>query len=133
MVDVVRGERDIAVGNVVGSSIFNILAVLGLSSLASPGVGLPVSLGMVEIDIPFMIAVAVACLPIFVTGNVIARWEGFIFVAYYVAYTAYLALTATEHSTLPQYQLFMLWFVAPLTVLTLIISFTRSRRVQAQA
>ena len=133
LVAAVRGERDIAVGNVVGSSIFNILAVLGLSALVAPGEGVPVARGMMEIDIPFMIAVAVACLPIFVTGNVIARWEGAVFVAYYVAYTIYLALTATEHATLPQYQAFMLWFIVPLTVLTLAVSFMRSRRQPAQA
>ena len=133
LVAALRGERDIAVGNVVGSNIFNILAVLGLSGLVAPGDGLPVALGMLEIDIPFMIAVAVACLPIFVTGNVIARWEGVVFVAYYVAYTVYLTLTATEHATLPQYQAFLLWFVVPLTVITLVVSFTRSRTRQAQS
>jgi cation:H+ antiporter len=130
LVAAIRGERDIAVGNVVGSNIFNILAVLGLSGLVARGEGLPVALGMLEIDIPFMIAVAVACLPIFVTGNVIARWEGIVFVAYYVAYTIYLTLTATEHATLPQYQAFMLWFVVPLTVITLVVSFLHSRRQQ---
>jgi cation:H+ antiporter len=122
IVAAIRGERDIAVGNVVGSNIFNILAVLGLSSIVSPGQGLPVALGMIELDIPFMIAVAVACLPIFVTGNTIARWEGAVFLAYYVAYTVYLILTSTEHALLPQFQFFMIWFVAPLTLLTLAVS-----------
>ena len=128
-------ERDIAVGNVVGSNIFNILAVLGLSGLAAGSAGLPVAPGMVAIDIPFMIAVAVACLPIFVTGNLIARWEGAVFVLYYVAYTIYLAFTATEHALLPQYQTFLLWFAAPLTVLTLAISAYRefnTRRAAVQ-
>ena len=125
-----RGERDIAVGNVVGSNIFNILAVLGLSSLVSPGQGLPVSLGMIELDIPFMIAVAVACLPVFVTGNTIARWEGGVFLAYYVAYTVYLVLTSTEHDLLPQFQTFMMWFVVPLTVLTVAVSVYRELGVR---
>jgi cation:H+ antiporter len=125
IVAAIRGERDIAVGNVVGSNIFNILAVLGLSSIVSPGQGLPVSLGMLELDIPFMIAVAVACFPIFVTGNTIARWEGVVFIAYYVAYTVYLVLTSTEHALLPQFQQFMLWFVVPLTVLTVLVSLYR--------
>ena len=125
-----RGERDIAVGNVVGSNIFNILAVLGLSSLVSPGQGLPVSLGMIELDIPFMIAVAVACLPVFVTGNTIARREGGVFLAYYVAYTVYLVLTSTEHDLLPQFQTFMMWFVVPLTVLTVAVSVYRELGVR---
>jgi cation:H+ antiporter len=68
----IRGERDIAVGNVVGSNIFNIVAVLGLSGLVAPA-GLPVSGALVTFDIPVMIAVAVACLPIFASGATIAR------------------------------------------------------------
>lgn len=125
IVAAVRGERDIAVGNVVGSNIFNILAVLGLSAIVAPGQGLAVAPGMVALDIPFMVAVAIACLPIFVTGNTIARWEGAIFLLYYVAYTAYLILTAGEHALLPQFQSFMLWFVVPLTVLTVAVSVYR--------
>jgi cation:H+ antiporter len=130
LVAALSGERDIAVGNVVGSNIFNILAVLGLSSLVAPGQGLPLSPGMLELDIPFMLAVAVACLPIFVTGNMIARWEGAVFVVYYVAYTVYLVLTSTEHDLLTQFQVFMLWFVVPLTLLTLAISLYRELGVR---
>ncbi len=59
-----RGERDIAVGNVVGSNIFNILGVLGVSGLLASD-GLTVSTSLLRFDIPAMIAVAVACLPYF--------------------------------------------------------------------
>ncbi len=128
-----RGERDIAVGNVVGSNIFNILAVLGLTAMVAPE-GVPVASGMITIDMPFMIAVAVACLPIFLTGHTIARWEGVVFLAYYVAYTVYLVLNATSHPTTIYYVNFMLFFAAPLTVLTLIVSLGRElRRRQATA
>jgi cation:H+ antiporter len=72
-----------------------------------------------------MVAVAVACLPIFLTGNTIARWEGGVFVAYYIAYTIYLILTAAEHALLPQFQQFILWFVVPLTLLTIAVSLYR--------
>jgi cation:H+ antiporter len=60
----IRGERDIAVGNIVGSNIFNILAILGLTGLLSPS-GIRVSAAAINVDIPVMIAVAVACLPSF--------------------------------------------------------------------
>ena len=113
-----RGERDIAVGNVIGSSIFNILAVLGLSSVVTP-TGLPVSPSALGFDVPVMIAVAVACLPIFFTGRLIARWEGGLFLAYYVAYTMYLILDASNHDALPLFNTTMLFFVLPLTALTL--------------
>ncbi|MCU0873422.1 MAG: calcium/sodium antiporter [Pirellulaceae bacterium] len=117
----VRGERDIAVGNVVGSNIFNILAVLGLSSLTSPS-GVQVSAEAMEFDIPVMIAVAVACFPVFYTGGTISRWEGIVFLGYYVAYTAYLILNATQHAGLATFQAAMLWFVIPLTAITLAVS-----------
>ncbi len=133
LVAAVRGERDIAVGNVVGSNIFNVLAVLGLSAIVAPGQGLPVAPGMIAMDIPFMVAVAIACLPVFITGNTIARWEGAVFVLYYVAYTAYLILTASEHALLPQFQSFMLWFVLPLTALTVAISLYREYGVRQAA
>jgi len=90
----IRGERDIAVGNVIGSNIFNILAVLGISGLVSGG-DVVVADGALRIDIPVMIAVAVICLPTFFTGRSIARWEGFAFMALYVAYVVYLYVSAT--------------------------------------
>lgn len=90
----IRGERDIAVGNVVGSNLFNILAVLGLSGLVSPS-GTAVSPQALHFDIPVMIAVSVACLPIFLTGGRISRREGFLFLCGYVAYTTWLVMSAT--------------------------------------
>ena len=128
----IRGERDIAVGNVVGSNIFNILAVLGLGGLVSPG-GIPVPPGALAFDIPVMIAVAVATLPIFFTGYTIARWEGIVFLGYYVAYTVYLVLQSTEHHLLGEFGAAMTWFVLPLTALTLLIGLGRAIRARARA
>lgn len=123
-----KGERDLAVGNVVGSNIFNILAVLGLAGAIAPS-GLMVTEAAVNFDIPVMIAVAVACLPIFFTGNAIARWEGFLFAAYYIAYVTYLILRSTEHDSLPIFSGVLLWFVIPLTVVTLaIVTIRESKR-----
>jgi cation:H+ antiporter len=115
-----RGERDIAVGNVVGSNIFNLLAVLGLAAFVS-GEGITVSPAVLSFDLPFMVAVAVACLPIFFTGNVVSRTEGLLFIAYYVAYTAYLIFDSTNHDALPMFSAVLGWFVMPITVLTLVI------------
>ncbi len=119
-----KGERDIAVGNVVGSNIFNLLAVLGLSSLVSPE-GLTVAPSLIAFDIPVMLAVAVACLPIFFTGYRIARWEGALFLGYYISYTVYLILWATGHDALTAYSQVMLSFVLPLTIITLLIIVVR--------
>ncbi len=119
-----RGQRDIAVGNVVGSNIFNIFAVLGFSSLIADG-GILVSDAARNFDLWVMLAVAFACLPIVITGREIARWEGGVFIAYYAAYTAYLVLAAVQHSSLPTFSSVMLSYVLPLTVITLIVSFVR--------
>ncbi len=121
----VRGERDIAVGNVVGSNIFNILCVLGVSSTIGP-TGVAISASAMAFDIPVMIGVAVACLPIFLTGHLISRWEGGLFLFYYVAYTSYLVLNATGHGFLQSYSNVMQWVVIPLTGITLAVSAWRS-------
>ncbi len=122
-----RGERDIAVGNVLGSNIFNILAVLGVSGTISPD-GIQVSETLIQFDLPVAIAVAFACLPIFYSGQRIDRWEALLFLFYYLAYTGYLVLDVTKQDTLPTYIDIMLWFVIPLTVITLVTISIREKR-----
>jgi cation:H+ antiporter len=122
-----RGEREIAVGNVVGSNIFNILCVLGLTATFAPG-GVPVAKAALAFDYPVMLAASVACLPLFVRKHEIARWEGFTFLGYYVAYAIYLTLNATGHAALPLFSGAMLWFVMPLTVATVLVVLFREFR-----
>jgi cation:H+ antiporter len=122
----IKGERDIAVGNIIGSNIFNLLAVLGLSSIFAPS-GICIQPHTLIFDVPIMIAVAVACLPIFVTGNLIARWEGAVFLCYYFLYTIYLILSAINYALLPVYSTALIYFFIPLTVVTILISFARIR------
>lgn len=121
-----RGERDIAVGNVVGSNIFNIMGVLGLASLVAPA-GIEASTAVVRFDIPVMIVVAFACLPIFFTGGVISRGEGGLLLGYYVAYTLYLILAASRHDALAGFSTVMYW-VVPLTLFVLIVIALREIR-----
>jgi cation:H+ antiporter len=128
----IRGERDIAVGNVVGSNIFNILACLGLSGLAATD-GLVVAPAVLNFDLWVMLAVAVACLPIFFTGREIARWEGGVFFAYYAAYAAYVVLAAQQHDALQAYSRVMLVFVIPLTALGLGLALLRQLRRPTEA
>lgn len=127
LVAAVRGERDIAVGNVVGSNLFNLLGVLGLSSLVASD-GIPVADAALRFDLPVMLATAVASLPVFFTGFVIRRWEGSLFLGYYVAYVAYLLLAAADHGALGPFSLVMLLFVVPLTVVTLGVVVVRDAR-----
>lgn len=123
----VRGERDIAVGNVVGSNLFNIMGVLGVTSIIAPA-GVEVSMAVIRFDMPVMIAVAMACLPIFFTGGVISRQEGALLLGYYVAYTLYLVLAVSHHDALPEFSAVMLYFVIPLTVVTMVIIALREIR-----
>lgn len=114
----IRKERDIAIGNVVGSNIFNILGIIGLSAMVTPG-GLSVHPLIIRFDMPVMIAVAVACLPIFFSGFAIARWEGVLFLGSYIAYTLFLILVATRNPALETFTSAML-LALPLIAVTLI-------------
>lgn len=114
-----RGETDMAVGNIVGSNIFNIGAVIGAPAIFFAA-GIPVAPSAIAIDLPLMLAAAVALLPIAFTGFVMARWEGALFVLLYVAYVLYLVLDATGHDAAVGFTTIMLWFVMPLVAMTLI-------------
>lgn len=113
IVATIRGERDIAVGNVVGSNTFNILCVLGLSGLVSPT---PLLAGaqMSAIDIPVMVAVAMLCIPFFFAGSVLNRIEGGLFLLCYVAYTWFLIALSLKFEYLPDLQKGIMYGLVPL-------------------
>lgn len=81
-----RGHGDVAIGNVVGSNIFNILGILGIAALINP---IDAS-GMSRVDLAMMIIMAVAMIPAARTGGKISRLEGAVLLGAYVAYTAWL-------------------------------------------
>ena len=93
----IRGERDIAVGNVIGSNLFNIMLVLGMSSVVSSN-GVAVQESAIRLDIPVMIGATIVLLPICWNGFQIKRWEGFLLVGFYALYVAYLLLDTNDHS-----------------------------------
>ena len=118
LVATIRGERDIAIGNVVGSCIYNVLAVLGATSVVKP-VHVPDQ--ALYFDIPIMVVIMVACLPIFFTGMAISRWEGAMFLGYYAAYTAYLMMQSRLSGVPPAFKTAMLYFVLPITAVTMCV------------
>lgn len=131
LVAAARGQRDMAVGNAIGSNIFNIVYVLGLTAVVAPA-GVPVPEPALWFDVPVMIAVAVACLPIFFSGHRIARWEGAVFLSYYALYLFFVVLHAERHAALPAFNRAMMVFVIPLTVATLgVIVWRELRRRRA--
>ena len=127
----IRGERDIAVGNIVGSNLFNLLFVLGSSAVVVP-VGIRMDPVVVGTDIPLMIGASLLCLPIF-AGYVVARWEGFLFLLLYAAYVTFVLLRATSHPWLGTYSQFMLAFGLPLTALAAGLSWYHARYVGARS
>jgi cation:H+ antiporter len=117
-----KGERDIAVGNVVGSNIFNVLGCLGLGGLVSGVAGMAVAPAVLTFDLWVLTAVSLACLPIFLSGREIARWEGAVFLIYYMSYVTYMIMSANDHDNLPYLSDAMLSFVLPITIITLVVS-----------
>jgi len=123
----IRGERDIAVGNVIGSSTFNILGCLGISGVVSR-TGLGIAPAVLNFDIWVMIAVAVASLPVFLLGRSIGRRRGLLFLGYYVIYVVYLILGAQQHDALEEFSAVMLSFVLPITIVTLVAMVIREQQ-----
>jgi len=118
VVAALRGQADLAVGNAVGSNIYNILFVLGAVGLFAPD-GIAVSSDAVALDLPVMLAAAIACLPVLAADHVLSRWEGLVFLGYYLAYIAFLALDAADHDAKDDFALFFGVIVVPLTVITI--------------
>ncbi len=118
VVATIRGDRDIAIGNVVGSNIFNVLSVLGCTALIKP---IHVSEQAMAFDIPIMIAISVACFPIFFTGMSISRWEGGMFFGYYIVYTVFLVMQSRAEGVPAAFKTSMAYFVVPLTAVTLAV------------
>ena len=111
----IRGQRDIAVGNVVGSNIFNLLAVLGASAAVSDA-GIAVNDEAIRLDFPVMIVATIVLIPICWNGFMIKRWEGAVLVGFYVAYVVYLILSAGD-ATAPELYRTMLMIVVPIALL----------------
>jgi len=132
LVATLRGERDIAVGNVVGSNLFNTLGVLGGAASIAPE-GVAVSSTALHVDTPLMLAACFACLPVFYSGWRISRGEGLMFLAYYVAYTSYLVLDAQGVAAAATLGRVVLWAALPVTGLALASASWRWRNAERRA
>lgn len=92
VVSTIRGDRSIAVGNLLGSSVFNIALILGPTVLASPG-PVPVPGDVLAVDLLLLVATALVCIPVFWTQHRLSRMEGALFVGAYVTYLIWLVGT----------------------------------------
>jgi len=89
IIGTLRNDRDIAIGNLLGSSIYNVLIILGLTCVVSPQ-PVPVEPELIKIDIPVMTAATLACIPVFLTARRVSRIEGGLLFGAYLVYLAYL-------------------------------------------
>lgn len=94
IVATIKGESDVAIGNLLGSCIYNILLILGVTAVASPA-GIGVERAFIQFDLPVMLASFALCVPAFVTGRRLSRLEGIAGVTLYVGYITWLLLTRT--------------------------------------
>jgi cation:H+ antiporter len=129
LIAALRGQRDIAVGNVIGSNLFNLLGVLGLTALVAPS-PLSVSPNALDFDLPVMLGVAVLCLPLFYTGYRVTRAEGLLFLGLYLAYGLHVVSFTTGMPLAGKLEHLMLFFVLPALVAFLLFTSLRAWRRQ---
>nr|BFD39642.1 calcium/sodium antiporter [Pseudomonas sp. FFPRI_1] len=124
-----RGQREIAVGNIIGSNLFNLLGVLGFTALMAP-TPLSVSPNALDFDLPVMLGVAVLCLPVFYSGYRVTRAEGLLFLGLYLAYGLHVVSFTTGMPLAGKLEHLMLFFVLPALVAFLLFSSLRAWRRQ---
>ena len=121
LVAALRGRTDLAIGNVVGSCLLNLMLVLGGTALVTGSQGLNVSPDLIHDDLPVMLLTSLACLPIFWTRGRISRLEGGLLLSLYVLYIVDNVLPRTNLSSWSdEFRLVMLCLVLPVVMITII-------------
>ncbi|QXI31642.1 calcium/sodium antiporter [Pseudomonas vanderleydeniana] len=129
LIAAIRGQRDIAVGNVIGGNLFNLLGVLGVTALIAPQ-PLSVSPNALSFDLPVMLAVAALCWPVFYSGYRITRAEGLLFLGLYLAYGLHVVWFTTGMPMAVRLERLMLFFILPALLAYLLFSTLRAWRRQ---
>ena len=119
----VRGEREVAIGNAIGSNVFNLLFVLGLVSATTTD--LPIADELIRLDLPVMLAASLLCVPFAITRASITRWEGAAFLGLYVSYTTYVVLDGLENRVATPFGIAALVVLAPAIVIATVLETRR--------
>ena len=129
LIAALRGQRDIAVGNVIGANLFNLLGVLGLTALIAP-TPLSVSPNALDFDLPVMLGVAALCLPVFYSGYRVTRAEGLLLLCLYLAYGLHVVSFTTGMPLAGKLERLMLFYVLPTLLAFLFFTSVRAWRRQ---
>lgn len=129
LIAALRGEREIAVGNVIGSNLFNLLGVLGVTALIAPE-PLSVSPNALDFDLPVMLGVAALCLPLFYSGYRITRAEGLMLLTLYLAYGLHIVSFTTGIPLADKLERLMVQFILPLFAAMVLLTTIRAWRRQ---
>jgi len=129
LIAALRGQRDIAVGNVIGANLFNLLGVLGLTALIAP-TPLSVSPNALDFDLPVMLGVAALCLPVFYSGYRVTRAEGLLLLGLYLVYGLHVVSFTTGMPLAGRLERLMLFYVLPPLLLFLLFTSIRAWRRQ---
>ncbi len=129
LIAALRGQRDIAVGNVIGANLFNLLGVLGLTALIAP-TPLSVSPNALDFDLPVMLGVAALCLPVFYSGYRVTRAEGLLLLGLYLAYGLHVVSFTTGMPLAGKLERLMLFYVLPTLLAFLFFTSVRAWRRQ---
>lgn len=129
LIAALRGERDIAVGNIIGSNLFNLLGVLGVTALISSG-PLSISPNALDFDLPVMLGVAALCLPLFYSSYRITRLEGLLLLGLYAAYGLHIVSFTTGMPLAERLERLMVHYALPVMAAGIVISTVRAWRRQ---
>ncbi len=122
-----RGERELAVGNVIGSSVCNLTGVLAVTTLASPS-GLSVSPNSLTFDLPALLGAAVLAWPLFRLGYRVSRLEGLLLLALYGLYGMHLVAFSTDMHLAVRLERLLLLYVVPLLLAMVALAAWRHQR-----
>ncbi|MFZ5980651.1 MAG: calcium/sodium antiporter [Candidatus Zixiibacteriota bacterium] len=120
-------RRDMAVGNIVGSNIFNILGVVPVMALVSSN-GVIITQSSMSMDLPVLLASVVLCFPIFFSGYRISRWEGVFFLLFYLVYMVFFAIDNDPNSLFGTYMRILMIYVVPPVFLVYVFVVLRLRK-----
>ncbi|QKF51422.1 Inner membrane protein YrbG [Pseudomonas graminis] len=129
LIAALRGERDIAVGNIIGSNLFNLLGGLGITALISTG-PLSISPNALDFDLPVMLGVAALCVPLFYSGYRITRLEGLLMLGLYAVYGLHIVSFTTGMPLAERLERLMIHYALPVIAVCIVVGTVRAWRRQ---